>query len=280
MIADISHSGVAGAKALRVTAGRGSVQFTDTVTIEEPLEITVKDMHGNETDAGIIMRTPVMDDCLAVGFLFTEGIISNYSDISFLEGTGSDGVSHNNSITVTLAENLKIKPGMNRGRRYINSSCGICGKGSIDMLYLRTGKIQRSGLRVSAQIIASLPAALRETQGIFFSTGGIHAAGLFTSDGSAVCSAEDVGRHNAVDKVIGYSVINGKALDSVILQVSGRAGFEIVEKAAVAGIPVISSISAPSSLAVETCETLGITLLGFVRGRSFNVYSAPERITF
>ncbi len=278
-MADVSYSGVAGAKALRITAGKGVAPFTDTVTVEEPLEITVMDVHGHKMNAGIIMRTPVMDDCLAVGFLFTEGIISSYADISSMEGIGSDGVCRSNSISVNLAEDLKIQPDMMPGRRYINSSCGICGKGSIDMVYMRTGRIQRSGIRVSASTIASLPDALWETQGIFSSTGGIHAAGLFTSEGSAVCSAEDVGRHNAVDKVIGYSLMKGRTLDSAILQVSGRAGFEIVEKAAVAGIPIISSISAPSSLAVETCETLGITLLGFVRGRSFNVYSAPERIT-
>ena len=195
-----------------------------------------------------------------------------------MEGFGSDGVSHGNSIKVTCAENVPLQPGNMGGRRYINSSCGVCGKGSIDQVFMRVGKIQRSDFRVSASVIASLPDSLWGTQGIFSSTGGIHAAGLFNGDGSIVCSAEDVGRHNAVDKVIGRSLMNGHAFDHMILQVSGRAGFEIIEKAAVAGIPVIGSISAPSSLAVETCETLGMTLLGFVRGKSFNIYSGTQRI--
>ena len=278
MIADFSLPGVARKEALKVTIGQGVTSFTDTITAEEPLEMIVAATRGQEVSAGIIMRTPVMDDCLAAGFLFTEGIVRGMNDISAIEGIGSDGVSHENSIKVTLAENVRLQPGNMGGRRYINSSCGVCGKGSIDQVFLRAGKIQRSGLRISSSVIASLPEALWETQGIFSRTGGIHAAGIFRSDGSLVCSAEDVGRHNAVDKVIGRSLMNGYKFDHMILQVSGRAGFEIIEKAAVAGIPVIGSISAPSSLAVETCETLGITLLGFIRGKSFNIYSGPQRI--
>jgi FdhD protein len=278
VIYDFSRPGVARKQALKVTVGKETTPFTDTITVEEPLEIAVSDMHGQEVSAGIIMRTPVMDDCLAAGFLFTEGIVRSMDDISAIEGIGSDGVSRGNSIKVTLAENIRLRPENMGGRRYINSSCGVCGKGSIDQVFMRAGKIQRSGFRVSASVIASLPDALWEKQGIFSSTGGIHAAGLFSDDGSIVCSAEDVGRHNAVDKVIGRSLMNGYAFDQMILQVSGRAGFEIIEKAAVAGIPVIGSISAPSSLAVETCETMGITLLGFVRGSSFNIYSGQQRI--
>ncbi|MCL5881489.1 MAG: formate dehydrogenase accessory sulfurtransferase FdhD [Candidatus Thermoplasmatota archaeon] len=278
MIAGFSRPGVARKEALKVTVGNGTTQFTDTITVEEPLEIIVSDKHGHEVSAGIIMRTPVMDDCLAAGFLFTEGIIRSIDDISAMEGIDCDGVSHSNRINVTLAENVQLQPANMGGRRYINSSCGVCGKGSIDQVFMRVGKIQRSDFRVRASVIASLPDSLWGTQGIFSSTGGLHAAGLFSGDGSVVCSAEDVGRHNAVDKVIGRSLMNGCAFDHMILQVSGRAGFEIIEKAAVAGIPIIGSISAPSSLAVETCETLGMTLLGFVRGKSFNIYSGTQRI--
>lgn len=262
-----------------ILSGSGVEHATDNVTIEEPLDVSVQDSSGKIYRAGVIMRTPAHDHYLSVGFLHSEGYIASGAKIQGMEGIDSDGISHENSVKVMVDEINETAATPYRSR-LVNSSCGICGKGSVDEIFLRVGKLQRSRLRIKAETILSLPGTMRKMQRIFSSTGGLHAAGLFTSDGNTLFVGEDIGRHNAVDKVIGWSIINKVDLHDKVMQVSGRAGFEIVQKAAVSGIPVICSVSAPSSLAIDVCDAMGITLICFVRENRFNVYTNPERVSF
>ncbi len=261
-----------------IFSGSGIENTTDSVTVEEPLEVSVQDKSGRLFRAGVIMRTPSADDYLSVGFLHSEGYIKPGTEIYAVEGVDSGGISRENSVRL-IVSHVEESASIPYGSRLVNSSCGICGKASLDEIYLRVGRLQRSRITVKAETVLSLPDIMRKEQRIFSSTGGLHAAGLFTADGSPLFVGEDIGRHNAVDKVIGWSVMNSTDLHDKILQVSGRAGFEIVQKAAVSGIPVVCSVSAPSSLAVDLCDALGITLICFVREKRFNIYTNGERVS-
>lgn len=266
-------------EAVRYNSASGSEKTGENVTIEEPLEIRLKRQKEDATPISVIMRTPVMDRFLAVGFLFSEGIISGKSDILSVNNVDSDGNAIENVIVIEVADGVDID-GISATRNFtINSSCGVCGKGNINDVFVKSGRLVRSETRIQKETILSLPGKMRELQHIFSETGGIHAAGLFTSDGKLIFAAEDIGRHNAVDKVVGYMLLNDLVFqDDLMVQVSGRAGFEILQKAAMAGIPVVSSVSAPSSLAIELADSMNITLLCFVREKRFNIYSHAERI--
>ncbi|MGC8515443.1 MAG: formate dehydrogenase accessory sulfurtransferase FdhD [Thermoplasmata archaeon] len=263
---------------LRYTGTSASSSTTDRVTVEEPLDIMVRKGSAEPFHIAYIMRTPVMDDYLSTGFLFSEGIIQSRSDILGFEGVDSNGVSAKNSVTVLVADHVPLDQKEMQRQFFVNSSCGICGKASINDIFMRISGMQRSECTIHAKAILQLPKIMREHQNIFSQTGGIHAAALFSLQGDLIALAEDIGRHNAVDKIVGYMLLNGLINHDLALQVSGRVGFEIAQKAALAGIPIISSISAPSSLAIETCETLGLTLACFVREDRLSIYSNGQRI--
>lgn len=251
----------------------------DTVTIEEPLEIRILEQDGNETTVSIIMRTPGADSLLSVGFLYSEGILREKSQLISIENTDDTGNAIENVIRLVVSEEVQFSKSDYTRNFAVNSSCGVCGKSNINDIFVKSGKLVKSELKVKSGVLLELPERMRSLQKIFSETGGIHAAGLFTTGGKSLFTAEDIGRHNAVDKVVGYMFLNGLLFgNDLVLQVSGRAGFEILQKAAMAGIPVVSSVSAPSSLAVETARSMNMTLVCFVRGNRFNIYTNPERI--
>ena len=243
------------------------VERPDTLAVEEPLEIRVAGRAVSVT-----MRTPGLDLDLALGFLLTEGVVATPDDVVEAIACGDNVVD----VTTTDAAAGRV----NERRFYTSSSCGLCGKESIDAVRTRSPyDVSTDGLVVDSCVLTSLPDRLREAQRVFDRTGGLHAAGLFTATGELLCLREDVGRHNAVDKVVGWAVQQRRLpLTGCLLQVSGRASFELVQKATVAGIPLLAAVSAPSSLAVTLAEETGMTLVGFLRGQSFNVYSRPDRI--
>jgi FdhD protein len=249
----------------------------DMLATEEPLEIRAGGP-GQEAEAvAVTMRTPGGDFELAVGFLFTEGLIAptDVHRVAYCDNLPGEDQRYN-VVSVTLQG--PFDAGRLKRNFYATSSCGICGKAALEDVEVRCGPVA-PGPEVSADVVVSLPEKLRSKQKVFDRTGGIHAAGLFNADGELVSLREDVGRHNAVDKVIGERMLAGQVpLSGHILQVSGRASFEIVQKAAVAGIPIVSAVSAPSSLAVEAGERFGMTIIGFVRDGRCNVYTHPERI--
>ncbi len=249
----------------------------DTLATEEPMEIRAGGPGQEAKAVAVTMRTPGGDYELAVGFLFTEGLVvpGDVQRVAYCDDLGDEEQLYN-IVTVTL--NQPFDHERLQRNFYSTSSCGICGKAALDDIQVHCAPVSE-GPVVSAELLASLPDKLREKQKVFDRTGGLHAAGLFTSEGELVSLREDVGRHNAVDKVIGEQVLAGKTpLAGHILQVSGRASFEIVQKAAVAGIPIVAAVSAPSSLAVEAGDRFGMTVLGFVRDGRLNVYSHPERV--
>ncbi|HEY3505481.1 MAG TPA: formate dehydrogenase accessory sulfurtransferase FdhD [Actinocatenispora sp.] len=269
----------------RVTDRRPTVRITDgavdrradTLVVEEPLEIRV-----DGSPLAVTMRTPGDDVDLAVGFLCTEGVVGSAADVvSARHCAGGDGEANTyNVLDVVLAEGTPppvVDPTRNF---YTTSSCGLCGKASIDAVRTRSRyPVAADPVRVTAELLTALPDELRAAQRVFERTGGLHAAGLFTPAGDAVCVREDVGRHNAVDKVIGWAVREGRVpLAGLVLMVSGRASFELVQKASMAGIPVLAAVSAPSTLAVDLAAEVGMTLVGFLRGSRMNVYSGAERI--
>jgi FdhD protein len=240
----------------------------DVVAVEEPLEIRI----GGRNIA-ITMRTPGADDELAAGFLFTEGVLQDRDEIAGI------GRVRNNVVDLALAPGAEVDLSRSERNFYMTSSCGVCGKASIQMLESACAVLPQNGLRVVARIVHGLPARLREAQPVFGRTGGLHAAALFDAGGELWSLREDVGRHNAVDKLIGGEFLAGRLpLAERILLVSGRASFELVQKAVRGGIPVMAAVGAPSSLAVQTALRFGMTLLGFVRDGRFNIYSAPDRI--
>ena len=263
-------------EAQKVT-GVTMVGFTDVLAIEEPLEIRLTaDVKGERITipVAITMRTPGEDRDLALGFLFTEGIISDFTQIDKVI------VLDNNVIQIVLHNDVVVDESVFDRHSFVASSCGVCGKRSIEAVQVRRNyKLAASGTRITPGLIHSLPSALRAAQKSFDSTGGIHASGLFSVTGKLLLLREDVGRHNALDKVIGASG-GEKALpleDRIIL-VSGRASFELVQKAAHAGTPILAAVGAPSSLAVQLAKECGMTLLGFVRDNRFNIYTGAERI--
>ena len=258
--------------------GDARTERTDTVAAEEPLEIRVQPPDGDAHQVAVTMRTPGGDFELAVGFLFTEGLIAprDVRRVAYCDDLPGEEQRYN-VVSVTLER--PFDPDRLRRNFYATSSCGVCGKAALDDIEVRCTPVSE-GTEVTVDVLRSLPDRLREAQKIFDRTGGLHAAGLFRPDGTLVTAREDVGRHNAVDKVIGEMVLAGHVpLADHALQVSGRLSFEIVQKAAVAGIPVVSAVSAPSSLAIEAAERFGMTLIGFVRDDRLNVYSHPERVT-
>ena len=249
----------------------------DTLATEEPMEIQVHGSGGPARSVAVTMRTPGADFELAVGFLFTEGLITSgeVRRVAYCEDL-DDEEQRYNVVTVTL-DRAFDHDRLHRNF-FATSSCGVCGKAALEDVEVRCDPVGE-GPVVPAEVLVSLPERLRAGQRVFDRTGGIHAAGLFTPAGRPVALREDVGRHNAVDKVIGEQVLAGRVpLAGHLLQVSGRVSFEIVQKAAVAGIPLVSAVSAPSSLAVEAGERLGVTIVGFVRDGRCNVYTRPDRV--
>ncbi|WP_072691467.1 formate dehydrogenase accessory sulfurtransferase FdhD [Rhodococcus marinonascens] len=262
----------------RITGTRQSIR-PDTVVVEEPLEIRV-----NGTPLAVTMRTPGSDIELAQGFLLTEGIVADRSDIvsvRYCNSVDEHGVNTYNVLDVDLAAGVTLPDTGIQRNFYTTSSCGVCGKASLDAIRQRTRHPPAGDtVRVSASAIAELPAELRAAQRVFDVTGGLHAAGLFSGTGELLASREDIGRHNAVDKVIGWATEQNRLpLRGTVLLVSGRASFELAQKAVMAGIPVLAAVSAPSSLAIELARDAGLTLIGFLRDSTMNVYSHPERIT-
>lgn len=239
----------------------------DWLAVEEPLQIRI-----GSRNIAITMRTPGQDADLAAGFLFTEGIVKA-SQIENIACSRSTAV-------VTLVKGVAFDPSLIKRNFYISSSCGVCGKASIDAIESAGGTIlPRDGPRVSGTVIRSLPAKLRAAQQLFDRTGGVHACGLFTTSGDLLLVREDVGRHNAVDKIVGRAYLdNHLPLSNKLLLLSGRISFELVQKSVMAGIPILAAVGAPSSLAVKTALRFGITLIGFLRDDRYNVYTAPSRL--
>ena len=259
--------------------GAPSATRSDTLAVEEPLEIRL----GDEVFT-VTMRTPGHDLELALGFLVGEGVIAGPGDVVTARhcpdaARDADGEPTYNVVEVVLAAH--VEPPASTRHRHVSSACGICGVQSVEDVRSRAGvDVGSDPMQVTAELIASLPERLRAGQRTFERTGGVHAAGLFTADGDLLCLREDVGRHNAVDKVVGWALQSERLpLRGTILQVSGRASFELVQKALAAGCPVLAAVSAPSSLAVDLATDAGLSLIGFSRGASFNIYAAPERIT-
>jgi FdhD protein len=250
----------------------------DVVASEEPMEIRAHGPGQEPVRVAVTMRTPGGDFELAAGFLFTEGLIGHdgVRQVAYCDDVDTEDQRYN-VITVALAERFD-EDGLRRNF-FATSSCGVCGKAALEDVEVRCAPIP-PGFTVPVDTVLRLPELLRSAQRVFDRTGGLHAAGLFTGDGELVTVREDVGRHNAVDKVIGEQLLaRALPLADRIMQVSGRVSFEIVQKAAVAGIPVLSAVGAPSSLAVDAAERLGVTVVGFVRDGGCNVYSGAERIT-
>jgi len=247
----------------------GSLEYLrDELTIEEPLEIRI----GSKTLA-TTMRTPGHDDELAAGFLISEAIVRDRGQIAKISETVD------NVVVVELARGVRVK--LNTAQRFgtISSSCGLCGKTSIDAIRQSFPAIESANVRIDIDTLLSLPEKLRKAQSDFARTGGIHAAGIFDVNGKLKIAREDIGRHNAVDKAIGYALLAGSLpLDRHLLVVSGRASFEIVQKALAAGIPIVAAVSAPSTLAVDFARENNQTLIGFLRPPSFNIYSHIERV--
>ncbi len=247
--------------------------------MEEPLEIRV-----NGSALAVTMRTPGHDVELAHGFLLTEGVIRNKSDITearYCDGVDDAGRNTYNVLDIALAPGVPPpEPGVERNF-YTTSSCGVCGKGSLDAVRLKSVYSPADdNARISSSVLSTLPDTLRSSQKVFDSTGGLHAAALFDLDGRMIVAREDVGRHNAVDKVIGWATAAGRVpLTGTVLMVSGRASFELAQKAVMAGIPILTAVSAPSSLAVDLAEESGLTVVGFLRGDNMNLYSHAHRIT-
>jgi FdhD protein len=248
------------------------------VVVEEPLEIRV-----NGQALAVTMRTPGSDIELAQGFLLTEGIIADRSDIAairYCDGRDAAGRNTYNVLDVRLAPGIDLPESGIERNFYTTSSCGVCGKASLDAIRLRTRHSPTADpVRVAAATITEMPDTLRNAQKVFETTGGLHAAGLFTAAGELLAVREDIGRHNAVDKLIGWAVEHQRLpLRGTVLLVSGRASFELTQKAVMAGLPVLAAVSAPSSLAIDLARETGLTLVGFLRAPNMNVYTRPERV--
>lgn len=269
---------VASVESVRWSVGEGrspiSYPQPETVVTEEPLEIRL--VHGGRSETvSVTMRTPTDDECLAAGFLFAEGVLPDRETVERVVSHRSNG---EHIVDVHTRRPVTIDPGARR-QFLTNSSCGVCGRSLVQGIFAERGGPVVSGLVVSARRLAELPRALRATQHLFDRTGGLHAAGLFGAEGPPVAVAEDVGRHNAVDKVVGRLFLDRQLPASdLILQVSGRVSYEIVQKASAAGVPVVAAVSAPSSLAVSAADRLGITLAAFVREDRLSLYAHPERV--
>ena len=268
----------------RVVSNSSVRTKNDILAIEEPLEIRLGFSENGKFQhkaISITMRTPGNDFELAAGFLFTEGIISSKNQIAEIKHCGKFN-QPTNTVRIDLHPEIKINLKKLERHFYTTSSCGVCGKSSIEALSTGASAIPKTNLTsVSAEIIHKMPETLRKYQKVFDETGGLHASALFDYEGNLLEIREDVGRHNAVDKLIGGQFLKKKIpLDDKILFLSGRASFELVQKAVMAQIPIIAAVSAPSSLAVETAKEFDITLLGFVRNEKYNIYSGNKRIVY
>jgi FdhD protein len=263
-----------------VEDGRARVR-PDTLATEEPMEIRLASGDAKQTLA-VTMRTPGADFELAAGFLYGEGIVSSPGDIkkiSYCVDPDIDAEQQYNIVNVELqgGRDFDLRP-LER-HFYTTSACGVCGKASLEQLELRGCPVIPAGPEIAAEVIYSLPEKLREAQGLFEATGGLHAAALFDAEGNLVALKEDVGRHNATDKLVGWAFLEGLLpLSCHIVMVSGRSSFEILQKCLAAGVPLVCAISAPSSLAVDVARQFGMTLVGFLRGGRFNVYAGFERV--
>jgi FdhD protein len=253
----------------------------DSLATEEPMEIRLLSGGARQTVA-VTMRTPGADFELAAGFLYGEGLVKTPEDIakiSYCVDSDLDAEQQYNIVNVELRGGHEYDLRPLERHFYTSSACGVCGKASLEQLELRGCPIVPPGPEVSAQTVYSLPGKLREAQGLFDATGGLHAAALFDAKGELLTLREDVGRHNATDKLVGWALLEGRLplADHVVL-VSGRSSFEILQKCLTAGVPIVCAISAPSSLAVDVARQFGITLVGFLRGGKFNVYAGFERV--
>lgn len=263
--------------ASHVAAG-GVFPRPETLAVEEPLEIRV-----NGSPLTVTMRTPGSDFELAQGFLLTEGVIAHRDDVldmRYCRGARADGLNTYNVLDVTLAPHVPMPDTHITRNFYTTSSCGICGKASLEAVQTASRYCPGDDpITIDAQALTAMPERLRAAQQVFASTGGLHGAALFDGGGIMLVVREDIGRHNAVDKVIGWAIGQDRIpLSSNVLLVSGRASFELTQKAVMAGIPVLAAVSAPSSLAVDLATQSGLTLVAFLRGASMNVYSRPDRI--
>jgi FdhD protein len=267
-------------RVLRLSLDGSSVPRADLLAAEEPLGIRV----GGEAFT-LTMRTPGDDIDLAAGFLVSEGVVGSAGDIAGIRICSGENCGHGehdgagNIADVTLRPGLAVAPALRRNF-LTTSACGVCGKASIQELsVMGSAEVSHDPARITAAVLAGLPERLRSAQRVFSATGGLHAAGLFTAAGELLSVREDVGRHNAVDKVVGWALREGRLpLAGCALLVSGRASFELVQKAVLAGIPVLAAVSAPSSLAADLAEEAGLTLVGFLRGSSMNVYTRADRV--
>ncbi len=275
-----------GSQRTRIEKVRGSRRETqeDDLAVEEPLEIRVG--HAGDRDAApqsvsVTMRTPGNDFELAVGFLFTEGLLRSREDLRSVEYARRhlSGPSEN-VVDVMLEDGVAFDMPQMRRNFYTTSSCGVCGKASLDAIRVSGVRAPPSGRpQVSTALLSELPGRLRAGQTLFSATGGLHAAGRFGASGDLLSLREDVGRHNAVDKLVGESVLAGRVpLNDELLVVSGRASFEVLQKAAVAGFPFVVAVGAPTSLAVDLAREFGVTLVGFARAGSYNVYAGGDRV--
>jgi FdhD protein len=269
--------------------GASAHPASDELVAEEPLEIRVRGIPGEDGVAqaetlAVILRTPGHDQELAAGFLFSEGLLREQGELAAIApGTDADDLPTDNVLDIVSAPGVDLQRRIREegySRRFaVNASCGVCGKNSVAAACATLPPIPANGLEITPELLYSLPARLHAEQRVFAHTGGLHAAGLFDAAGALLALREDVGRHNAVDKLLGRALLDGTLpLREHILLVSGRLSFEIVLKALVAGIPLIAAVSAPSSLAVDLAATAGITVAAFLRGESVNVYAHPERI--
>lgn len=251
----------------------------DLLAVEEPLEIRItygEASHRLSRNISVTMCTPGHAEELAAGFLFTEGIIRQQEDISSYQSSHQPGT---HTVTIELVPAVSFDPKKIERHFYMSSSCGVCGKSSVDAVKNIFSAPAADSILVNARVLTSLPSVLREKQEVFEQTGGLHASALFDLNGNLLLLREDVGRHNALDKLVGAMLMEGKLpLDYHILLLSGRASFELVQKAAMAGIKIVCAVGAPSSLAVELAKETGMTLLGFLRDGRFNIYTGEQRI--
>ena len=268
---------------VRAVDGSAETERDDALAVEEPLEIRLRETGGREIRTfAITMRTPGQDEALAAGLLFAEGVLRSPADLLEMSRPSDPRIDPElaaNVLVATLSPAASSRAEELRRGTVMGSACGVCGKTSIENVIPSDRPPLSSALEVPAETLYALPGRLRERQSIFSRTGGLHAAGLFDGDGALQGIAEDIGRHNATDKLVGGAFLaGGLPLGGRVLMVSGRAGFEIVQKAFAAGIPIVASVSAPSSLAVELADAGGVTLVGFLRGERFNVYTHARRI--
>jgi FdhD protein len=268
--------GVAERRVLKIGAGGEARRARDRLAVEEPLELRVAGR-----PVGVTMRTPGNDVELAIGYCISERLVARPDNVEAVRFCAPEGQAQEfNVLTVDLRPGVPVPdPSLDR-LAVTSSSCGVCGKASIEAVTAGCPTVAGDGLAMPSRVLAAIPEQVREAQRVFEQTGGLHAAAVCDAEGGVLCVREDVGRHNAVDKVIGWAATEGRLpLTGRVLFVSGRCSFEVVQKAAVAGVPLIAAVSAPSSLAVELAEQTGMTLVGFLRGDTMNVYTHVHRVT-